>query len=175
MPDSTAGRTAADFARAAFTRQKVAAKRRGYRPGQEGWKKRKTEPRDEAELSGARHDVRDPVLASRVMKSLFGDMGWQDELSVGSVTARWPEIVGADVAEHARIEKFEDKVLVLRASSTAWANQLVILRSSLMKRLADEVGEGVVEAIHIMPPTGGRSFKRGRYSVPGKGPGDTWG
>ena len=62
--------------------------------------------------------------------------GWQSDVKVGSVMGRWPQVVGADVAEHSEPVTFDEGVLTVRASSTAWATQLRLMASSILGRLS---------------------------------------
>jgi predicted nucleic acid-binding Zn ribbon protein len=63
----------------------------------------------------------------------------------------------------------------VRADSTAWATQLRLLESTLMGRLAEEVGEGTVTELRVAGP-GAPSWSRGRHRVQdGRGPRDTYG
>ena len=42
----------------------------------------------------------------------------------------------------------------MRADSTAWATQLRLLSSSLLTRLAEDVGEGTVGELRVVGPGG---------------------
>jgi predicted nucleic acid-binding Zn ribbon protein len=105
---------------------------------------------------------------------LLREKGWTEEVSVGGVMGRWREVVGPEIADHCTPETFEDKVLVVRADSTAWATQLRLLVPTLRRRMAEEIGEGVVEEVTVLGPAG-PGFRRGPRSVRGPGPRDTWG
>jgi predicted nucleic acid-binding Zn ribbon protein len=84
-------------------------------------------------------------------------------------------VVGADVAAHCRPESFEDGVLVVAAVSTAWATQVRLLAPALLRRLAEEVGEGTVTRVVVRGPTA-PSWRRGLRVAPGgQGPRDTYG
>jgi len=88
---------------------------------------------------------------------------------------RWPQIVGTDVAAHSTPVSFADGILTVRADSTAWATQLRLLSSSLLTRLAEEVGEDTVGEIRVVGP-GAPSWSRGsRRAQDGRGPRDTYG
>ena len=66
-------------------------------------------------------------------------------------------------------------MLTVRADSTAWATQLRLLTSSLLARLAEEVGEGTVERARVVGP-GAPTWSRGRAGAQdGRGPRDTYG
>src|SRR6059058_1823612 len=47
-------------------------------------------------VSGARPDDRDPQLLGSQLDRLVSDRGWQIELQVRGVFARWPELVGPE-------------------------------------------------------------------------------
>ncbi|MFJ4233793.1 MULTISPECIES: DUF721 domain-containing protein [Cellulosimicrobium] len=160
----------AEVARQALNRAKAAARAKGLRPGQEPRRRILADP----PTSGARPGGRDPQLLGDVVAHLLRERDWVADVSVGGVVGRWREVVGDQVADHCEPETFEDKVLVVRADSTAWATQVRLLTPQLLERLAREVGEGVVETVTVLGPAG-PSFRRGKKSVRGPGPRDTWG
>ena len=94
---------------------------------------------------------------------------WDTPTKMGSIIASWSAIVGPQVAEHARIETFEGHKLVVRTDSTAWAKQLQLLLPTIERRIAEEVGSGVVEQLVILGPVA-PSWKKGPYVVRGRGP-----
>ncbi|MEO7745527.1 MAG: DciA family protein, partial [Actinomycetota bacterium] len=100
--------------------------------------------------------------------------GWDVDVAVGGVIGRWPSVVGAEVALHCEPESFEDGVLRVRADSTAWATQVRLLVPTLLRRLAEELGEGVVDQVSVAGPAS-PSWRRGGYRVSGRGPRDTYG
>lgn len=170
-PDAAPPTPPAEVARAALNRAKAAARARGLRPGSPPRRSPLAEPRTG---SGSGPGARDPQLLSDVLGRLLREKGWTADVSVGGVIGRWREVVGDQVADHCAPETFEDKVLVVRADSTAWATQVRLLVPTLLRRLAEEVGEGVVEEVKVLGPAG-PSFRRGPRSVRGQGPRDTWG
>lgn len=157
-------------ARAALARAQDAARTRGLRPGD---KPRRTLSVP-GPVSSAGPDARDPQPVGVTAGKLATELGWRPGLVEGDLRGRWPELVGADVAEHCRPETFDAGLLTLRASSTAWAASLTLLTPQLLRRLGEELGEGVVVEVRVVGPVG-RGFGRGKRSVPGRGPRDTWG
>jgi predicted nucleic acid-binding Zn ribbon protein len=69
---------------------------------------------------------------------------------------------------------FRDGVQDVRADSTAWATQVRLLVPTLLRRLAEELGEGVVEQVQVRGPAA-PSWRKGPRSVRGQGPRDTYG
>lgn len=116
----------------------------------------------------------DPKPLKNVVGEITTGFGWNTTISIASIVLKWNEIVGPTNAEHCPIETFDDHVLVVRASSTAWANQMRLLLPMVERRIQDELGPDVVKQVIIRGPSG-PSWKKGRWSVPGRGPRDTYG
>jgi len=165
---------AATAASLALARARKAAADKGLRPGLKPLRKRRRADQPSGTPSGSAPDARDPLLLGEQLDRLLADRGWQVDVAVGSVIGRWPEIVGADVAEHVQPVTFEHGVLTLRAESTAWATQMRLLTSVLLGRLETEVGAGTVTEIAVTGPSA-PSWSKGRRRAPGRGPRDTYG
>lgn len=124
--------------------------------------------------SGPGSDERDPQQVAAVVERMIAENGWDDDLAVHGVVARWDQIVGSDISEHVRPEGYADGVLTVRADSTAWATQMRMLAAQIVKRLNDEIGDGSVVRVEVRGPQS-RSWRKGPRSVPGRGPRDTYG
>ena len=105
-------------------------------------------------------------MLGRLTSRLSGDRGWAPRLANGSVFGRWAELVGEEVAEHARPVSLRDGVLTVAADSTAWATQLRLLQRQLIGKLAAGLGDGVVKTMRIHGPTA-PSWRRGPRHVSG--------
>ena len=104
-----------------------------------------------------------------ILAKTISARSWDTPTKMGSLMAQWKAIVGPQVAEHATIETFEGHKLVVRTDSTAWAKQLQLLLPTIERRIAEEVGSGVVEQVIIRGPVA-PSWKKGPYVVRGRGP-----
>jgi predicted nucleic acid-binding Zn ribbon protein len=170
----------ADAVRAALGRARAAAAARGDKPGQPGQKgalaARAREKREGANTrSGARPDARDPQGVSTAIARLVAERGWSQTVAVGGVLGRWDAVVGPDVAAHCRPLNFADGVLTVATDSSTWATQVKLLAPTLLRLLAEEVGEGTVERLVIRGPSA-PSWKHGPRVAPGsQGPRDTYG
>ncbi|WP_129339407.1 DUF721 domain-containing protein [Cellulomonas endophytica] len=161
-------------ARAALNRARASALTRGLRPGDPARRPVTAAPGGPAAGSGAHPSARDPQSVASTLSRLLDETGWRPDVAVGGVVGRWESIVGPQVAEHCRIETFQRGELVVRTDSTAWAAQMRLLVPTLLGRLAQTVGEGVVVEVRVLGPAG-PGFGRGPRSVRGRGPRDTWG
>jgi predicted nucleic acid-binding Zn ribbon protein len=180
-------RRGVDVARGALAAAKAEASRRGLstRSGSRGGRTagtgdgsaadgRRRRFRDTSARSGAHPDERDPQTLDASLGRLVEDRGWQTDAKVGGVMGRWAAVVGDELASHCEPVSFEDGELVVVASSTAWATQLRLLAPTLVRRLSAELGEGLVTQVTIQGPRA-PSWKRGRLTVRGRGPRDTYG
>jgi predicted nucleic acid-binding Zn ribbon protein len=120
-------------------------------------------------------DDRDPQLLDNTLARLVADHGWALDLRMRGVFARWPELVGAEVAAHCTPETFAEGRLVVRTDSTAWATQLRLLAPQLVHRLNDELGAGTVTLIEVLGPHLPTWRKGPRSTRDGRGPRDTYG
>lgn len=126
-------------------------------------------------FSGPGPDARDPQSLSSAWTELVRGSGWRTALDGAGVHALWPQIVGPVNAEHATPESFDPDTgaLLVRTSSTAWAEQLRGMMPMLRTALDAQLGTGVVRDIQIVGPAAPRT--RGRLRVKGRGPRDTYG
>lgn len=166
----------ADLARSALQAAQAAAREAGEvsagvrqrrAPGRGG-------PRRRRGWSGSRGDDRDPQPLGRLASRLVADRGWTARVSGGRVFGHWEQLVGEDIAEHARPITLRECELTVQASSTAWATQLRLLQRQLLGRISAGVGRGVVTRLRILGPAA-PSWQYGSRHVRGRGPRDTYG
>ncbi len=158
----------------ALARARATARAKGLRPGLKPRRRPRDVPDDRRD-SGPGKGGRDPQLLGDQIDHFVAERGWRADVAVGAVVGRWPQIVGAEIAAHCAPTDFVEGILVVRADSTAWATQLRLLESTLMTRLAEDVGEGTVTQIRVVGPSA-PTWSRGRRRVQdGRGPRDTYG
>jgi predicted nucleic acid-binding Zn ribbon protein len=172
----------AEAVRTALNRARAAAAARGERPGRPSSgpgsamaAARRARRAAGERRSGSGPDARDPQTVASTIGRLVDDLGWSEPVAVGGVLGRWDAVVGADVAAHCQPVSFADGVLTVAADSSAWATQVRLLAPTLLRRIADELGEGLVERLVVRGPSA-PSWKRGPRVAPGsQGPRDTYG
>ncbi|TNM38697.1 DUF721 domain-containing protein [Nocardioides albidus] len=143
--------------------------------GGTGYSFRRRGSRTDPQLSGAYPDGRDPQALTSELGRLIDDRGWALDLKVRGVFARWAEIVGPEIGAHTTPETLVDGTLVVRTDSTAWATQLKLLATTVVRRLNEELGAGTVLVVEVLGPHA-PTWKHGRRKAPGsRGPRDTYG
>jgi len=121
-------------------------------PGQPGTPGRAAGPGARRPRRGGRTRREDPQPLSAALDGLLGDHGWRTAAAIGSVFGRWDELVGPDVAAHTRPERFSDGELLVIADSSAWATQVRLLTSTVLRRLNEELGHGTVTRVVVRGP-----------------------
>ncbi|MGW0597049.1 DUF721 domain-containing protein [Streptomyces sp. NPDC002776] len=161
-----------DLARVALRAAKEQARARG-----DAAQQKRQARRGGGLRSGARADGRDPMALGAAINRLITERGWEAPAAVGGVMGRWPQIVGPDLANHCEPQTYDEdeRVLVVRCDSTAWATNLRLLAPQLVARLNEDLGHGTVKVIKVLGP-GGPERRYGPLRAPGStGPGDTYG
>ncbi len=116
----------------------------------------------------------EPTRIGEVMAEVIDDQGWTREVNVHQLLARWPALVGPDLAEHSKPVSYTDTVLKISAESTSWAAALREFAPRLVAILNKELGQGTVSRVVVEGP-GAPNWKKGNRSVQGRGPRDTYG
>lgn len=118
--------------------------------------------------------ARDPQLFGDIAQRWLAKADAGGDLVKARLFAGWAEIVGADIAAHARPEALVDRELTVQAESTAWATQLRLLAPGMVRKINEALGHGAVTRIRTQGPTA-PSWRFGNRHVPGRGPRDTYG
>lgn len=176
-PDHLAGLAGMDLVRRALEEARAVARGQGKEVGQ-GRRmtpaQRSPAGRSRRRWSGPSPDARDPQLLGRLTRELAKTRGWSPRVAEGAVFGQWAEVVGAQIAEHARPVGLRDGMLSVSAESTAWATQLRMVQAQVLAKIAAAVGDGVVTSLKITGPTA-PSWRKGPRHISGRGPRDTYG
>ncbi|UYG17627.1 DciA family protein [Brachybacterium huguangmaarense] len=165
-----------ELARRTVNQSRAAARDRGLFPISAKTQARDVRDRSASApgYSGARPDPRDPQGIEAVLRRVLGSLGWSEGMSSGRVLEEWDEIVGEQIAAHCRPVTLDAGILVVSASSSAWATQLRMLSPQLITRIHEHVGASVISELKVTGPAA-QSWKKGRRTVTWRGPRDTYG
>ncbi|MQY05272.1 DUF721 domain-containing protein [Actinomadura macrotermitis] len=148
-PPAAPAKSGIELAREALAQAKADARKRGTLPGQGKRKGPRPAPVRQSGRGG------DPQAFGSAIRELMAARGWEQRAAVGGVFGNWPGIVGPELAEHTKPDRFEDGELTVVADSTTWATQLRLLRTQLMRRLNEELGQGTVKQVKVVGPSSG--------------------
>ena len=77
-------------------------------------------------------------------------MGLTNVDSINALFVDWPEIVGAQLAQHCAPRSLRDQILTIEASDQQWATELKWMTSLLMERCCAALGPDAVIDVRIV-------------------------
>lgn len=105
--------------------------------------------REDWEFPDARPERPLPKTLSTLVQGMASSKGWGGRLHGARVHSAWPEIAGEELARHVQPVRLAGGVLVVRASSAAWATQVTYLAAQLRDRANAVLGEGEVRTVTV--------------------------
>ena len=105
-----------------------------------------------------------PPALSELLEQVARRRGWDRRLEEAQVHAVWQQVAGESLARHVAPVRLHGGVLVLRASSAAWATQVRYLTGELIPRLNAALGTDLVERVTVTTAGGADRSHRGQSS-----------
>ncbi|HLI53066.1 MAG TPA: DUF721 domain-containing protein [Acidimicrobiales bacterium] len=96
---------------------------------------------------------REPRPVADSLERVARRMGAPRPAVASVVFSRWEELVGPDIAGHAKPVSLRDGVLVLAVDHPAWAAQLGYMVGEIGERIAAAAGAGAVNEIRLRVTT----------------------
>jgi predicted nucleic acid-binding Zn ribbon protein len=90
-----------------------------------------------------------PTSVGAALERVRAELGLPAPDAIDVLRDRWPEIVGAEVAMHARLEGVRDGVATVTADGSLWAVQLRYLEAAIVAGVAATVGDDVVTSVRV--------------------------
>jgi len=67
-----------------------------------------------------------------------------------SVRERWPEVVGPQLSQRTQPQSLRDGLLTVVVVSASWLNELSFMRTTILQRLNELLGQGTVRAVRLV-------------------------
>jgi len=96
-----------------------------------------------------KHDPPEPRPLKASLDRVARSLGGPDSGSLSGLFGRWADIVGPQLAAHARPVSLSSGVLVVAVTEPAWATQLTYLDGELLGRFREALGDGVVKRVEV--------------------------
>jgi predicted nucleic acid-binding Zn ribbon protein len=117
----------------------------------------------------------DPQSLESVLSEVIANRNWSKGVAEGSLFSDWAQIVGQEIATHTTPISLVDGKLTIQSSSSAWATQMRLMQSDLLKTISTTAPGALVEELIFIGPHA-PSWKRGLRTIRGaRGPRDTYG
>jgi len=106
---------------------------------------------------------RRPEHIGSILKQLFQNQKWENNIEASLPLLRWQEIVGSQLARQTQPEFFKDGVLQVRVENSVWLNHLRFLGEELRQKLNKELPsleikelrfrQGTLDKVQSSPPS----------------------
>lgn len=93
--------------------------------------------------------MRRQAKLSGILDDLMKRLGLDQAIKQRLALLVWPEVVGRTNARHSQAEAVRDGVLLVKAGSSAWAQELDLLKPQILERLNGRLGQQVIRDIHF--------------------------
>lgn len=93
--------------------------------------------------------LRAPEPLGDVLEGVVDSQDWAERLRGTRVLSQWSRVVGEDLARRCEPVRLAGGILLVRASSRAWATELSYLTGRIIRRANALVGEDLVEDVQI--------------------------
>jgi hypothetical protein len=100
-------------------------------------------------VTGGRYAGDEPVSLSDTLAAVGAELGIPAGNVHGVLDDRWVDVVGDDVAAHARLVSVRDGVLTVAVDDPIWATQLRYLETAVVERATALVGQGAVTSVRV--------------------------
>jgi predicted nucleic acid-binding Zn ribbon protein len=84
-----------------------------------------------------------------VIDNLISKWGIKKPLKRAEVITAWPEIVGDRIANETKADRIRNTILFVTCASPMWAQELGLLKPTIIKKIRARVGPGIVTDIHF--------------------------
>ncbi len=91
----------------------------------------------------------EPQPLPKILDQVLAGLGAPSAEAVVTISERWNDLIGAEVAGHVRPVSVENGRLTILADSPAWASHVRWAEADLLARLAVMIGPDVVTAVAI--------------------------
>jgi predicted nucleic acid-binding Zn ribbon protein len=91
----------------------------------------------------------EPWALRDLLEPVSKRVGLDSGIDSGLVWARWAEIVGPEIANHAEPTSLRQGVLRVRTESPTWATEIGYLAEALKQRVNETLGRPVVKEVRV--------------------------
>ncbi len=92
----------------------------------------------------------DPVPLRDALAAVGKELGLPDTNDLDVLVAVWAELVGGDVAHHARVRSVRDGECTIEVDGPAWATRVRYLVGDLQRHANERCGDGFLTQVRVV-------------------------
>jgi predicted nucleic acid-binding Zn ribbon protein len=86
----------------------------------------------------------------KILADVVRDLGLSKKLTEQRAVVEWADIVGRDVAEHARALRVDTGKLFVEVDSPVWSQELTLMKRNILRQINDRIGRKAIDNIHFV-------------------------
>jgi hypothetical protein len=91
----------------------------------------------------------DPTSLADALAAVGAELGLPAGNPMRDLEEHWEDVVGADVAAHARLDSVREGAITITVDGPIWATQLRYLETAIVERAASLLGPGIVAGVKV--------------------------
>jgi len=95
-----------------------------------------------------------------ILPSVLSRMGIIKGIEQGKAVVFWENIVGNDIARHAKPFKVRKGILYVEVTSSVWVHELQMMEPEIRKRINKYLEKNIINKIRFYPARSSRLFKK---------------
>lgn len=93
------------------------------------------------------------------IKTLLKKLGYSRRIAEGMAMIEWPHAVGATIGRHTRPVAVRRGVLFVQVQNPVWATQLSFMKTDLIQRINDRLGQRIIVDIQWVGGSFGKPYR----------------
>lgn len=85
----------------------------------------------------------------QILAQLIRDLGIEKKIRASRLVEQWPEVVGDQIASHARAVTCEGGTLFVEVDSASWRHELLYMKPHIIERLNQAAGDHIIQDIML--------------------------
>ncbi len=91
-----------------------------------------------------------PQILGNSISLFLKNLGLERKVKEYEIIARWPELVGENVASATIPEKIQDEILLVRVKNSSWRHELLYLKNHILSKVETDIGKGIIKDIRYI-------------------------
>ncbi len=84
-----------------------------------------------------------------VLEKLIEINGWQESMAFSGLLEKWEQIVGDNIAQHAKLQKLKQGILFIKTDSSVWRSELLIRQEEIISIINSNSTKSTVISLKI--------------------------
>lgn len=86
---------------------------------------------------------------SSIITDIIDELDLNESFFIERIAEKWPEYVGSILSSHSLPDRIFSNILFIKVDHSAFANELSMHQSIILKKIKDDFGSGYINAVRF--------------------------